>query len=242
MTLRANSPVNRNRSWIELFQRTEGLPQGNALSPVLSNIYLNRFDQECECLRYSRYADDILVLGRTKSEVVRALRRIKNLLEPLGLRLNEKKTLIVDLHRRPLTFLGYELSGGNLRPPKKAVLRLQHKLRVRGLEAREKINLMQGFVSRYRLGSVRKLFRRIDRELRPYYPAGVSLTGILDDPAGFTKRAVISSEVFAGPKGKAACVTAKKARFGQAPVAVAAGEQDSMLNACSLAPMELSQR
>jgi hypothetical protein len=87
---------------------------------------------------------------------------------------------------------------------------------------------------------VRKLFRRMDRELRRYYPGNVTLTGILDHTASFSR--VLTSEVLAVPKGKAACVTAKKARFGQAPIAVAAGEQDSISNACSLAPMEVGHK
>jgi hypothetical protein len=178
MILRANSPLSDHRRWVELSERTEGLPQGNSLSPILSNIYLNWFDQECADLAYQRYADDILVLGRSQREVTVAKKRIERLLAILGLRLNAKKTEIRDLHRQPLVFLGYQHQGGNPRPPFKAVRNLQRQLRARGHEA-YKVTLMKGFVNRYRIGAVRKLFRRIDRELRRYYPVGATLTGIL---------------------------------------------------------------
>ena len=239
MILRANSPINDRRSWIELSERTEGAPQGNGLSPILSNIYLHGFDQACNHLNYWRYADDILVLGRTRGAVVNARKRIEGLLAPLGLHRNERKTFIRDLYRQPLTFLGYEFRGGNPYPPMKAILRLEENLRVQGQEA-QKVNLMKDFVRRYRIGPVRKLLRRMDRELRRYYPVGVTLTGILDHSASSSR--AFRYEVFAGPKGKAAGLTAKKARIGQAPVAVAAGEQDSILNACSLAPTEVGHK
>jgi RNA-directed DNA polymerase len=240
MILRANSPISPRLSWIELWERTEGVPQGNALSPFLSNLFLHGFDEACSNLEYRRYADDILVLGRTREEVVEAQQQIERLLTQLGLRLNPKKTLIRDLYRQPLIFLGFEIRGGNVYPPMKAILKFERQLRVPGQEAHEKIILMKGFVKRYAIGPVRKLFRRVDRELHQWYPQGVTLTGLLDYPASFSKSVYSSRRVFAGPTGKAASVTAKKAHLEQAPVVAAAGEQDSVMNLCSLAPMEES--
>ena len=45
----------------------EGSPQGGPLSPLLANIYLNRFDHEMKSrgVHMIRYADDIVVLART---------------------------------------------------------------------------------------------------------------------------------------------------------------------------------
>ena len=94
------------------------------------------------------------------------------------MQLNEEKSFIRDLYRESLVFLGYELRGGNLYPPQEAVDRLQKKMRIRGQEAR--LTLMKGFVRRYSIGPVRKLFRRIDRSLNQLYPPGISLTGVLD--------------------------------------------------------------
>lgn len=238
MILRANSPISGFRKWIELSERTEGLPQGNSLSPFLSNVYLHEFDQECSCLNCDRYADDILALGRTRQEVVEAKQRIEGLLAPLGLRLNPEKTFIRDLYRQPLTFLGYELRGGNIYPPKQAILKFERKLRVRGQEAHEKVNLLEGFVTRYRIGPVRKLFRRIDRELRQWYPTGVCLTGLLDGASseGGSKRC--HKENFARSKGKAASTATEKALQRQAPAGAAAGEQNPEMDLCSLAPMD----
>ena len=48
----------------------EGSPQGGVISPLISNIYLNVFDQEMKRrnIRIVRYADDILIFARTKAE------------------------------------------------------------------------------------------------------------------------------------------------------------------------------
>ena len=52
-----------------IIDSNKGTPQGGNLSPLLANIYLNQFDKELEArgLRFTRYADDVLIC--VKSEV-----------------------------------------------------------------------------------------------------------------------------------------------------------------------------
>jgi hypothetical protein len=159
-------------------ERRNGLPQGNGLSPWLSNLYLNAFDEACSHLEYFRYADDILVLGRSGEEVTEALKHIRRLVRSLGLRLNQKKTFIRDLYRQPLVFLGYQLRGRHIYPPKEAIHRLQQKLEFRG--TRDRKALLTSFVARFHFGRVRKLFRRLDRQLVHLYPPGLSLVSLLE--------------------------------------------------------------
>jgi hypothetical protein len=159
-------------------QRQNALPQGNGLSPWLSNLYMNAFDEACSHLEYFRYADDMLVLGRSWKEVTEALRHIRGLARSLGLRLNQKKTFIRDLRRKPVIFLGYELRGGNVYPPEEAIRRLRHNLELRGIGDRKA--LLTSFVARFHFGRVRKLFRRLDRQLRHLYPPTMSLVSLLE--------------------------------------------------------------
>jgi Reverse transcriptase (RNA-dependent DNA polymerase) len=158
--------------------RLGGLPQGNGLSPWLSNLYLHGFDEACGHLLYFRYVDDIFVLGASWQEVMDAYRHIRRLARSLKLRLNPKKTYVADLHKKPLVFLGYELRGGNIYPPERAILGLRQKLELRGNGDRKA--LMMSFVHRFRIGPVRKLFRRLDRQLCHLFPLGLSLVRLLE--------------------------------------------------------------
>jgi hypothetical protein len=158
--------------------RITGLPEGNGVSPFLANLYLDGFDTACSRFCCFRYADDLLVLAHTRKEVQKARDRIRELVAILRMKLNAKKTAILDLHREPVVFLGYELRGANVWPPQKAIERFEKKLLSRGQEDRER--LMKGFVRRFSIGPVRKLFRRLDRTLVQLYPPGLSLVGLLD--------------------------------------------------------------
>jgi len=75
-----------------------GTPQGGVISPLLANIYLHPYDKRMtrEGYKVVRYADDIVVLCRSKAESQKALRRTREILEgELNLRLNAQKTKIV---------------------------------------------------------------------------------------------------------------------------------------------------
>lgn len=79
-----------------------GTPQGGVISPLLANIYLNYFDLLWE--RYgstvgelTRYADDLVVICKTKRDADRAYERIRTIMERLELTLHPTKTRIVGL-------------------------------------------------------------------------------------------------------------------------------------------------
>lgn len=61
----------------------EGSPQGGNLSPLLANIYLNQYDQEMKRrgVAFVRYADDIVVLAKSKRAEQRLLESSKRYLE-----------------------------------------------------------------------------------------------------------------------------------------------------------------
>jgi len=93
-----------------------GTPQGGVISPLLSNIYLHVLD--VLWLRHSaplgtlvRYADDFVVMCRTKGECVEAEARIRVVLARLGLELHPDKTRRVELWdgKQGFDFLGCHL-------------------------------------------------------------------------------------------------------------------------------------
>jgi RNA-directed DNA polymerase len=89
-----------------------GTPQGGVISPLLANIYLHAFDQALSAAGVGmlvRYADDGVVLCRSRRQAEAALAVVDQTLAGLGLRLHPGKTRIVDLDegREGLDFLGW---------------------------------------------------------------------------------------------------------------------------------------
>lgn len=116
----------------------KGTPQGGVISPLLANIYLHILDRIWERrqlqqrlgARIVRYADDIVLLcRRTKSG--RAMEVLRQILDRLGLTLNEAKTKTVNAFNESFDFLGFTIRMGkgrksgkyyaNVQPSKRAL-------------------------------------------------------------------------------------------------------------------------
>ncbi|NRO05839.1 Group II intron-encoded protein LtrA [Lactobacillus helveticus] len=85
-----------------------GVPKGGPLSPILSNIYLDKMDKELEQrgLHFVRYADDCNIFVKSKKSANRVMKSISSWLErKLFLKVNATKTKVV----RPTksNFLGF---------------------------------------------------------------------------------------------------------------------------------------
>jgi len=123
-----------------------GVPQGGVISPLLSNIYMNRFikafrkhglEERFGAVLVS-YADDFVVL--CKRNAPQALEVIRKWMARIGLTLNDEKTCIRNPYAETFQFLGYTFgkmysprTGGayfGARPSKKAIAKLRDKLRV----------------------------------------------------------------------------------------------------------------
>jgi len=90
-----------------------GSPQGGVISPLLANIYLDVLDllweRQCRHLgELVRYADDAVVLCRSKADAEESLRRLGLIMDRLGLTLHPDKTRIVELGlgKQGFVFLG----------------------------------------------------------------------------------------------------------------------------------------
>jgi RNA-directed DNA polymerase len=93
-----------------------GTPQGGVISPLLANIYLNLFDRKfrwyCRSTGLAaelvRYADDFVILMRGGAK--RTREKVQEVMEGLGLRLNEEKTRVIDARQESFEFLGFSFT------------------------------------------------------------------------------------------------------------------------------------
>ncbi len=96
----------------ELMPSIVGVPQGESLSPLFSNIYLDVLDKHFENLGLSfvRYADDIIIQTKTKQEAEKALNILENFLtEPLRLEVKPSKTNIASIEEG-IEYLGFRIN------------------------------------------------------------------------------------------------------------------------------------
>ncbi|TKA12081.1 group II intron reverse transcriptase/maturase [Actinacidiphila oryziradicis] len=89
-----------------------GTPQGGVASALLCNVYLHRIDRAWDEREHGvlvRYADDAVVMCRSRKQAEAALARLRELLAELGLEPKEAKTRIVQLKvgGEGVDFLGF---------------------------------------------------------------------------------------------------------------------------------------
>ncbi|SFJ96685.1 group II intron reverse transcriptase/maturase, partial [Thermoflavimicrobium dichotomicum] len=132
------------------FHETEvGAPQGGVISPLLANIYLNYLDTIWEKKfahlgKLVRYADDFVILCKTKKEALESIRIIQAILNKLDLTLNKEKSRLVNIwdNTNGFDFLGFHhrklpkwSKGGNKIyvmshiPSKKAMKEMRRKIK-----------------------------------------------------------------------------------------------------------------
>jgi RNA-directed DNA polymerase len=110
-----------------------GTPQGAVISPLLANLYLNPLDHLLAAAGYAmvRYADDFVILCRSRAEADRALATVQAWVEENGLTLHPTKTKIVDARTDGFDFLGYTFRGELRLPRPKSLDKLKDTLRAK---------------------------------------------------------------------------------------------------------------
>jgi RNA-directed DNA polymerase len=112
----------------------EGTPQGAVISPLLANLYLDPLDHVMAAAGFEmvRYADDLVVLCRTREEAAAALAQLAHWTTTAGLALHPEKTRLVDAtQRQGFDFLGYHFAHGRRWPRKKSLQKLKTRLRAK---------------------------------------------------------------------------------------------------------------
>jgi len=111
----------------------KGTPQGAVISPLLANIYLDPLDHLMAEAGFEmvRYADDFVVLCRSRAEADRALQKITAWTRGAGLTLHPEKTKIVHAVTEGFDFLGYHFERGTRWPRKKSLKKLKDTIRAK---------------------------------------------------------------------------------------------------------------
>jgi len=158
---------------------TIGTPQGGPLSPLLSNIMLNKLDKELEArgLNFVRYADDTIILVKSEKAASRVMISITKWIErKLSLKVNITKTKIC----RPngLKYLGfgfYKSKEWECIPHIDSKMKFQRTLK--GLTKRsesisldayfERLNYtIRGWVNYFRISKMKTFLKDVDERLR----------------------------------------------------------------------------
>src|SRR4051812_1970005 len=111
----------------------EGTPQGGPLSPLLSNLVLDKLDRELERRghRFVRYADDSNIYVRSERAGQRVMESVKRFItEKLKLKVNESKSAVAKPQARK--FLGFSFTSGKELKRKiapKAIERFKERIR-----------------------------------------------------------------------------------------------------------------
>lgn len=116
---------------MERWNPETGSPQGAVISPLLSNIYLNPLDHAMADADYEmvRYADDFVILCRSREQAEQALEKVRIWVEQVGLKLHPEKTRIVDASQKGgFDFLGYHIERGYRWPSKKSEKKLRQSI------------------------------------------------------------------------------------------------------------------
>ena len=158
-------------------ETTIGSPQGGVISPLLMNIYMDKFDQKMKSLniRIVRYADDILIFAKSKSEAGRYKDIATRILEQeLKLTVNVKKTHITD-NNKGISYLGFIIKKKYISIHPKRIKRLKEI--VRKLTPRNsgynveyliyKLNpVIRGWCNYFRIANCKTLFEDLMKWIR----------------------------------------------------------------------------
>ena len=160
---------------------TMGVPQGGPLSPILSNIYLDKLDKELESrgLRFVRYADDFDIFVRSEKSAERVMKSVSSWVErKLFLKVSATKTKVV----RPTdsNFLGFTFwksgDGWKPKPMEERKKKLKEKVKVilkRNEASSRKLSVtitklnqvIRGWINYFRIGSMKEF---LEKEFSPW--------------------------------------------------------------------------
>ena len=147
ITMWLKSPIYEDGQFKGGKKKQEGTPQGGVISPLLANIYMHLVDKIVNNtqgifskagIKIVRYADDFVLMGKRITKELTD--KLQEILQRMGLTLNEKKTRLIQAEETPFNFLGFtvrydkDLFGSNKRywnihSSEKSEIKIREKIR-----------------------------------------------------------------------------------------------------------------
>lgn len=159
-----------------------GVPQGGPLSVILSNIYLDKLDKELEKrgLRFTRYADDVLIFTGSEMSANRVMKSISGWLErKLFLKVNATKTKVVRPTRSKYLGFTFLKNGGEwkVKPTNGKKKALKKKLaeylkrnkavaRPLAVTVRRVNEIVRGWINYFRIGMMKRFMDGLGQWIR----------------------------------------------------------------------------
>ena len=160
----------------------EGVPQGGPLSPVLSNVYLDKLDKELEArkLSFVRYADDFVIFAGSDKAAERIMQSVTSWIErKLFLKVSATKTKIVPPGKSEFLGFGFWKSGNEwkCKPLESRKMRLKDKLRAATCRRKAAAmpltttvntvnSVLRGWINYYGIGSMKGYMKEIGPWIR----------------------------------------------------------------------------
>jgi group II intron reverse transcriptase/maturase len=157
----------------EVYECEIGSPQGGVISPLLSNIYLHYLDTKWE-LHYKhlgkliRYADDFVVICRTRKEAEHALKAIRSIMDRLELELHSEKTRLVSLWdgKEGFDFLGFHHRRLKTETSRRQIFNETHQFPSKKAMKKMRENIRSVFASRSTLLlDVQEMIRKLNPKI-----------------------------------------------------------------------------
>lgn len=155
----------------------KGTPQGGVISPLLANAALDHLDWllEGSNLHFVRYADDFVVLCKTKAEAEKALDMIQNFLTDMGLEVSKEKTKVSSFSEG-FNFLGFTIRNRSVVMREKSKEKFKNAIRdittrSHNLDKQviERMNrVIRGIVNYFgvKFSTMKTMFRELDKWIR----------------------------------------------------------------------------
>ena len=163
-----------------VYDTDKGTPQGGNLSPLLANIYLNEFDKELEKreLRFTRYADDVLICVKSEVAANRVMASVTRWLkEKLRVEVNATKTKVARPTDIKYLGFGFYRKDGQYHPKPhiKSVERLKRRIHDETIRSNptsiaykiSRLNpIIRGWINYFRICDMKGWMERLDGYLR----------------------------------------------------------------------------